>query len=172
MLKLIAKFLKVLNSEAEPGQISIALCLGMVAGLTPLMSMHNLLVLFMALALRVNLSAFVLSVGFFSGVAFALDPAFHGIGLAVLSASGLEGIFTTMYNNVFFRLARFNNSIVMGSLLVSLVAFIPVALLSNTLIRKYREHVLAWVMKSRLMQMFTGSKLYGMYQSVSGWGRD
>lgn len=169
MLRMLAKLLKVLNSEAEPSQISLAICLGMVAGLTPLSSPHNLAVLFLALVIRVNLSAFMLGTLFFSGVAYLMDPAFHGMGMSVLQAESLEGIFTAWYNSPVIRFTRFNNTIVMGSLLVSLLAFVPMTFALNLLIRKYREHILAWVKKTRLSQMLTGSKLYNIYQSVSGW---
>ena len=46
MLKTFAKFLKILNSDAAPGQISLGFAFAMIAGLTPLMSLHNLVVLF------------------------------------------------------------------------------------------------------------------------------
>ena len=169
MIRLLAKLLRVLNSEAAPGQISLAICLGMVAGLTPLLSLHNLIVLLLALVIRVNLSAFILGTVFFSGVAYAIDPVFHAIGLNVLNSEVLEGVFTSMYNNPVMRVARFNNTIVMGSLVSSVIAFVPVAFVLNTLIRKYREHVLTWIRKTRVMKMLTGSRFYNIYQSVTGW---
>jgi len=115
MIKMIAKFLKVLNSETEPGQISLAFCLAMILGLTPLMSLHNLVVILLMLLVRVNLSACILGWIFFSGIAYILDPLFNLIGLAVLTSKGLEGLWTSLYNIMIFRLAKFNNSIVMGS---------------------------------------------------------
>ena len=169
MLNLLAKLIKVLNSEAEPAQISLALCLGMISGLTPLMSAHNLIVLLLALVIRVNLSAFILGTVFFSGIAYIIDPLFHSIGAGVLSSEALNGAFTAMYNNPLLRLTRFNNTIVMGSLLVSVAAFVPMVFVFNKLIIKYRTHVLEWIKKTRLMQMLTGSKLYGIYQSLGGW---
>ena len=60
MLRTIAKLLKVLNSETEPGQISLGFCFALVAGLTPIWSLHNVFVLLLVLLLRVNLSAFLL----------------------------------------------------------------------------------------------------------------
>ena len=81
MLQAIAKLLKVLNSESEPGQISLAVCLAMVIGLTPFYSLHNLLVLLLVFLLRVNVSAFILGFIVFSGAAFLLDPLFHNLGL-------------------------------------------------------------------------------------------
>ena len=172
MLKTIARLLKVLNSETEPRQISLALCFSMVAGLTPFLSLHNLLILFLVLVLRINLSTFVLGLLFFSGVAYLLDPLFHWIGLTVLTAVPLEGLWTVLYNCTLCRFERFNNSIVMGSLFVSLLLFVPLYLISRTAIVRYREHLLAWVRRTRIMQFLKASKLYHTYQTVSGWGRE
>lgn len=170
MLKAIAKLLKVLNSDAAPGQISAAFGFSMIAGFTPFWSLHNLIVLLLVLVLRVNLSAFLLGMALFSGLAFGLDPLFHQLGLRVLTADSLNGIWSAMYNQTLWRIERFNNTILMGSLLTSLVLFIPLVLLSNILIRKYRGHVLAWVQRSRILLAFKASKLYGYYKTVSGWG--
>jgi uncharacterized protein (TIGR03546 family) len=92
MVNSILKLLKVLNSEAEPGQISLALCFGMVAGFLPFFSAANLVIFLIVFLVRVNLSAFFLATVFFSGVAYFLDPIFHRIGLSMLTASGaLDG---------------------------------------------------------------------------------
>jgi len=169
VIKSIAELLKVLNSETEPGQISLALCLSMIAGLTPALSPHNLLVLLLVLVLRVNLSSFGLGWAFFSALAYLLDPLFHRIGLVILSAPALTELWTGLYNTTWFRLDRLYNTIVMGSLLFSLALFIPGLILFNLFIRRYREHLLVWVRKTRLMQAFKATKLFDVYQSVSGW---
>ena len=170
MLRATAKLLTVLNSETEPGQISLALALSLITGLTPVWSLHNLLVLLVVLVLRVNLSAYLLGTAFFSGVAYLLDPLFHRLGLAVLTAPSLEGLWTSLYNSTLWRVERFNNSIVMGSLLASLVLFVPAVLVCNWTIRKYRERVLARVKKWRVVQALTATRFYQMYRSYSQWG--
>jgi hypothetical protein len=147
MLTAIAKVLKVLNSESRPGQISMALCFSMIVGLTPLFSPHNLLVLLVILLFRINLSAFIMGLVVFKGVAYLLDPLFHWIGLSALTAS-----------------------VLMGSLLFSLLLFVPVYLILNLMIRQYRERVLEWIRKTRIMKAFTASKLYRVYHSLSQWG--
>jgi len=167
MVKLLAKLLKVLNSETEPGQISLGLCLAMIFGFTPLFSLHNLLVLLLVLLLRANLSMFIVGWGVFSAIAYLLDPLFHALGLAVLQAPALESFWIVLYNMVLFRLAHFNNSIVMGSLLVSLALFLPVYLVANRLIRAYRDSVLAWVRKLRIVEMLRTSRLFQVYQTLS-----
>ncbi|HSF07861.1 MAG TPA: TIGR03546 family protein [Nitrospirales bacterium] len=169
MIKLLAKLLRVLNSETDPGQISLGLCFAMIVGLTPLLSVHNLFVVLLVFILRVNLSAFLLGLALFTGIAYLLDPLFHLLGLAVLTAPSLADLWTSLYQSVWWRLEHFNNSIVMGSLVFSLALFVPVLLLSNLLIRRYRQHVMVWVQKSRVMQIFKASKLYRTYETLSSW---
>ena len=65
MIKTLANILKILNSESHPSQISLALCLAMFAGFTPFVSIHNLVVIFLVLILRVNLSTFLLGLAAF-----------------------------------------------------------------------------------------------------------
>jgi len=170
MLRMIAKLIKVLNSDANPGQISAALGFAMIAGFTPFWSLHNLIILLLVLVLRVNLSAFLLGLAFFSGLAFGLDPLFDRLGLWVLTADALNPLWTAMYNQTLWRLERFNNTIVTGSLLTSLVLFAPLVVLSNLLIRQYRSRVMIWVQRTRFLQAIKASKFYGYYKTVSGWG--
>lgn len=153
MIRAAVKLIRIIGSETEPGQISLGFAFALVAGFTPLVSLHNLFVLFLILVLRVNLSAFLLGLAFFSGIAYLLDPLFHRIGLAALTAGSLEGLWTALYNSTLWRLERFNNSIVMGSLIASVILFAPLYLVSNRLILKYREHFLAWVQKTKLVHV-------------------
>ena len=168
MLTMIARLLKVLNSETEPGQISLALCFAMIAGLTPLFSLHNLFILLIVLIIRVNISSFILGLIFFSGIAYLLDPFFHLIGFEVLTVKSLETLWTSLYNITFFRLEKLNNSVVMGSLLFSFILFIPTFIFLKLAIIKYRSSLLEWVQKSRIIQALKASKLYAAYQTVSG----
>lgn len=168
MLDILAKFIKVLNSETRPGQISLALAFSMIAGFTPLFSLHNLVVLLLVLVIRTNLATFLVGLTLFSGLAYLLDPLFHEIGQLVLNYESLNQLWTSFYNSTVWRLARFNNTIVMGSLLFCLVLFIPFVLLSNVLIVKYRTSLLQWVNKLRFMKILKGTKLFAIYQSLSG----
>lgn len=170
MLRALIKLFTVLNSEAEPGQVSLALAFSLIVGLTPLWSVHNLFILLLVLLLRVNVSAFLLGTAFFSGVAYLFDPLFHRLGLAVLMAPSLEGVWTSLYNTTLWRIERFNNSIVMGSVLVSLVLFVPSVLAGNWAIRKYRERVVAKVKQWRVVQTLTATRFFQMYRSYSHWG--
>ena len=170
MITIIAKILKALNSETDPAQIGLAVSFSLIAGLTPILSIHNLVVLFLVLILRVNISIFIVGIGIFSGLSFLLDPVFHWIGLGLLTAGPLEGLWTSFYNLPLLRIERFNNSIVMGSLFISIILFVPALIFSMFIVRQYREHILERVRKTRIMQMIMASRIYSAYQAVSGWG--
>jgi len=169
MLTTLAKLLKVLNSETDPAQIGLAFSFAMLSGFLPFFSPVNLIVLLLVLLLRVNLSAYLLGTVFFAGVAYLLDPLFSRIGLALLTAAPLEELWTVMYNSTIWRIQQFNNTVVMGGFAFAVLFFVPLFLLSNALIRQYREYVLSWVRKTRLMQIIMASKFYGIYEKVSGW---
>lgn len=167
MFRTLAKLLQVLNSETAPGQISLGVVLGMVMGFTPFFTLHNLLILLVVLVLRVNVSAFLLGLALFSALAYSLDPLFHALGLALLHAEALQELWTAFYNTAIGRLEHFNNTVVLGSLVVALGLFVPLLLLMNKLITHYRTHVPAWFKNSRLVTMFKASHFYTVYQSVA-----
>lgn len=166
MITQLIKFLRVLGSEASPMQISLAIALAMVAGLTPLLSLHNLLVVFILLSFRINLGAFILALGLFSGIGYLFDPAFHSVGLSLLQNEVLVSIWTTMYNSMFWRFANFNNTIVMGSLVISLLAFVPFVLLLNVLIKKYRSQFLVFLNNSKIAKFIQNSKMFTRVSSM------
>jgi uncharacterized protein (TIGR03546 family) len=167
MLKIILKFIKVLNSENDPHQLSLAFCFAMVAGFTPIFSLHNIIVLLLVLILRVNLSGFILGLIVFSGIAYLLDPVFHGLGLFILKAGPLEGLWTTLYGSTVWRLENYNNSITMGSLVVSIILFFPAYIIFNKLIINYRDKVKAFIEKLKIVQALKASKIYSIYQTLS-----
>jgi uncharacterized protein (TIGR03546 family) len=170
MLKQLAKLLKALNAETSPWQISLAFVLGMVLGFTPLLSLHNLLILLLAFILRINFAGFLLGFGFFTAFAYLLDPLFIRLGEALLLAPSLKGLWTELYNSDLWRLTHFNHTLTLGSLVASLLFALPLFFLSRWLIINYRTHVLAWVRKTRLVQMLKATNFYRLYRSISHLG--
>lgn len=171
MLSILAKVLKLLNSETAPSQIAAAVILALFMGLSPLGAPHNLFLLLLVLVLRVNLSLFLLSFALFSAIAWLIDPWAHSMGLALLQAGSLEGLWTAMYNSGFWRFMAFNNTLVLGSTVMALVLAVPLFFLVTFLVRNYREHIMEKVQKSRLMLMLKGNKwgnkMFAAYNAVN-----
>lgn len=168
MLTMLARFLKALNSESGPWAIAWAFVLGMIMGLTPLWSLHNLIVLFLALSLRVNFTGFILAWIFFTGIAYLFDPVANYIGETVLQMDALLPLWQTLYDMPLARLFQFNHTITLGSLLFALL-FAPVWLyISYLLVINYRKRVQRWFNKLKIVQALKGTKFYSIYKRVQG----
>jgi uncharacterized protein (TIGR03546 family) len=171
ILRYLAKLLKILRDGATPAQIAGGFALGMIIGLTPVMSLHNLVVLLLLIFLNVNLSMAILSFTFMSGLAYLFDPWFHSIGYFLLvDIASLNGMWTWLYNVPVLALSRFNNTVVLGSLVVSLILFVPVWLLVKAGVIAYREHIDARMQKWKIVQVVKGSKLYNWYEKLKAIG--
>ncbi|AJQ96706.1 TIGR03546 family protein [Gynuella sunshinyii] len=167
MINTILDFIKALNSNAGPWSIAFAIGLGMIMGLTPFWTFHNLLILLLALVLRTHLASFWLSVAFFSGIAYLADQSMLQVGENVLTHGSLQPLWTSLYQSDFWRFTRFNNTLVMGSLVTALIAFVPVVVAIRILVVQYRLHALAWVNKLRVIQLIKASKLFAAYKRIS-----
>ena len=163
MLKPIIKVLKALNSNESPWQISLGLLFGAVLGLTPLLSPHNLIVLFLALIINLNISMMLVSALVFSGLAYILDPMFHQVGYGLLTSEGLHGFWTSLFSQPVFIQANLNNTIVMGSLIATLVAAIPLFFLFNVLVVKYRDVYNTFIGKFPMLKFLKVLDLYGKH---------
>lgn len=167
MIALIARLLKVLNSQDSPSQISLAMVIAMIIGLTPLNSPHNLLFLFLVLVLRVNLTMFLLTLAVFSLIAYLVDPISNALGLYLLELPALNGLWTEFYNNTLMRLIGFNNTLLLGSLVLALILSIPGFFAGRFIVINYREYIMAWVKKSRVALWFKSGKIYSAYSQFS-----
>ena len=106
MLTLLLKVFRALNSEAGPWQIAFATGLALIIGLTPVLSLHNLLILLFVFIFRVNLATFFAFWAIFSGFAYLLDPWFDSLGQQWLMAPGLLELWTGLYQSDFWQLTR------------------------------------------------------------------
>ncbi len=167
MLDMLAKFLKILNSDAAPGQIALAFAFALIVGLTPFFSFHNLIVLFFVLVLRVNLSAFFLASAFFTLIAYLVDPFSVMIGEYLLMMPELQTFWTDLYQSELARVSQFNHTLMLGSVVIALAAFIPVLLLSRKLVMVYRIQFMAWFEKLRVVQWVKASRFYKIYEALA-----
>jgi uncharacterized protein (TIGR03546 family) len=168
MIQQVISLIRLMHSETDPRQISMGFALGMIPGLTPFMSLHNILVLLILLFIRANISAAILSWAVFSLLAFALDPLFHQFGLFLLTGvSALQGVWTSLYNAPLVPYTKFNNSVLMGSLIVSLLAFYPVYWGGRIMVVKYRETVMDRLNRLKIVHVFRASSLYKWYSRYS-----
>lgn len=163
LLKQIFGFFKMLNSETGHNQLAAGISCGFILGMTPMMSLQSFLVFMVILFFRVQAGAAFLAAFFFAFAGYLLDPIFHSIGLSVLSMDSLQGLFTTMYNVPLLPLTRFNNTIVMGSGVVTIALSPVVFFVSRALIVKYRVTVVERVKQTKFWKAIQATSLYKWY---------
>ena len=163
LLNQIFTLLKLLNSETGTYQISSGVALGFVLGMSPSFSLQTLLVIFLLFVFRIQLGAALARAFFFKFVAFLLDPVFHPIGAALLEEPSLKDLFTQFYNMPIIPYTRFNNSIVLGAGVVSLLLAPFVFWSSKVLIEKYREKVVSKFKDTKFWKVIKSTSLYKWY---------
>lgn len=166
VFKFIHTLFKALNSEGTPGQVAMGMAVGLCFGLTPLASLHNIVVLAVAMLTTLSFPGVFLGWAIAVPLGFALDPLFDRLGMALLLNESLAPFFTWAVNTPVVALARLNNSIVIGSLVAWLVLLVPSYFVFRVLVARYRADVYAHVQKWKIVQMVQGSKMWGMYRTL------
>jgi len=168
-LELLAKLFKILRSEGTPNQIAAGFVMGMIIGLTPVFTAHNILLFILIIILKVNIGAALFAFAVFSGVAYLLDPMFHNLGYFLLvDFTSLKGFWTFLYNFPVIALSRYNNTVVTGSLAVAILLVIPVFPAMRYFVIYYRKHIDAKLQKLKIVQIVKSSKFYSIYEKIRG----
>jgi uncharacterized protein (TIGR03546 family) len=167
MLTQFLKFFKALNSDAGPWQLSFAVGLALIIGLTPLWSVHNLIVILLACILRVHFGTFLVFWVVFSGFAYLLDPVFDAWGYVWLTSPALTPTWTALYQSDWWQVMKFNHTITLSSVVVSLLLFVPAVLAMRFGVVRYRAQLMPWANRLKLVQIVKASKVYTLYEKVS-----
>ncbi|UCD71121.1 MAG: TIGR03546 family protein [Syntrophobacterales bacterium] len=167
-LRLIGKIFRILSAEATPKQIAGGVILGMIIGLTPTFSLHNIVVVFLILVIKVNLTAAILSMFAFDLIGYGVDPISDWVGYAILTSDTLRPLWIEAYNAAIIPFTRFNNTIVMGSLVISLILLYPIFRLAKYGVERYRSDLAATFQQWRIVRAAKMSRFYRYYQTFMG----
>jgi uncharacterized protein (TIGR03546 family) len=163
LLKQLFAFFRLLNSDTATNQLAAGLACGVILGFAPILSLQALLVLFCCFFFRIQLGAAFLSAFFFKFIAYLFDPVSNTLGKTVLEAPSLRSLFVQLYNMPFVPMTRFNNSIVMGSGLISFILVLPLFFLFKKLILKYRATVVARYKQTKIWKFWASTSFYNWY---------
>ncbi len=149
---------RALAAESTHKQIAAGIALGMIVGLVPKGNLLAFMLLTGISSLRISLPAIFFSTFIFSWIATLLDPLTDRIGEIVLTQSSLVPFWTWLYDHPLVPWTQFNNTIVMGSLLVGVIASYPLYRITLPLVEKYEPPVSARVKKMRLTKWLFGAE--------------
>lgn len=164
LLKLLQSLFKTLHSEGTPAQVATGVALGAAWGLTPLLNLHNLGIAALVLVLNVSVGGAMLGWLLFTPLGFALDPLFDLVGRRLLLAPGLEGFWTRAYNVPVLPWTNFNNTVVLGSVVLWAAGLVPTWFLARWGVRRYRETWGARLEQTPVMRAVKASKAYNWYR--------
>jgi len=164
LLKLVQKLIATLNSDGTPGQVAAGMAVGTVFGLTPLLSLHNLVILAAVVLLRVSLPAVTLGWVVAVPLGFALDPFFDALGGRLLDTLALLPVWRTVTNAPVLALFDLNNTVLLGSLVAWAVVAIPLYFLARFGVARYRATIYARLQRMRVYRAVRASKVYNVYR--------
>ena len=165
VIKLIQSLFKALNSEGTPSQVAAGIALGSIFGLTPLLSLHNLMMIAVIFLFNVSVPGAIIGWLVFTPVGFALDPLFHSVGaFLLLDVPGLSPLWQAITAIPVIPLTSFNNTVLLGSVVGWVVLGWPIFFLSRWGVRRYRETIFERIQKMKLYRAVKASKMYNAYR--------
>jgi uncharacterized protein (TIGR03546 family) len=169
LLKLLQSLIKTLHSDGTPGQIAAGVALGAALGLTPLVNVHNVIILALLCVLNVSFAAGMLGWLLFAPVGFLLDPLFDRVGQRLLlETPALTPLWTAWDNTPLVPFTNFNNTVVLGSVVCWLMSAIPIFFLSRFAVVRYRATYGERFRQTRFYQGVTASRIYNVYRWFEG----
>ena len=170
-LKILSQLIKALREGESPGQIAAGFTLGFLIGLTPFWTLQGVLLFLVLFIFKVNLAAGTLAILLAGLVAYLADPAFHALGYFILTGMPfLQGLWETLFNLPVAPLTRFNNTVVLGSLVVGILAAVPLYFGMRKFVLAYRSGWEEKIKKWKIVQAVRGSKLVQAYVKVRDLG--
>lgn len=152
MFKPLAKLLKALSSNTDPGAIACAFACGLILGFIPKGNLIWWVLFVFMLFMRIQRGAFALAIFLGSLLAPRLDPTFISIGDKVLHLPQFIPYYIKLLDTPFVVFTKFNNTVVMGSLIVSVISFIPVYIIVRILIFVWRRYIGNAMRKLKFLQ--------------------
>ncbi len=168
VLNAVARIVAALNSNRRPGEVAAGVSCALVLALVPGGNLLWIAVFALLFLVKINLSIALLSLALFTLAAPLADPALDAVGYSVLTAEPLRSAFTAAYNLPIAPFAGFNETLVMGGLLVGLALWMPVYLATRAFLQLYRNTLRSKILQLPPVRWFTRLPLV---QRISGWIR-
>lgn len=163
-LRLLKNLAAALHGGEDPRHLAAGFALGAALGLIPKGNLFAVVFLLLFFALRLNKGLALLSAAFFTPIGYAVDGPAHRIGLALLKAPALNGLWTALYDMPVVPLTRFNNTVVLGNLVLGLVLFAPLYFSFLRFVAWYNVNMAARVERLMVVRWLKGLRVVQLYQ--------
>lgn len=169
MLKPFVRFFKALNGNVKPSAIANAFCLGVIMGFVPKTNALWYLLFVFFMFFNFNKGGYLIMTALGSFAAPSLDALFDKAGYAVLMYPKFTPYFARWIDVPFVGFTRFNNTIVMGSLVCGIAAYIPLFVIFILLVKVWRRFAAPLINNSRVAKaIYQVPLLASLLKLVSG----
>lgn len=152
MWKPLAKLIKALSSNYDPGAIAWGFSCGILLGFMPKNNLLWYILTVLILFLRIQRGTYAIAMIIGSLIAPSLDPLFDLVGTAILTWDKGIPVYSYLLNIPFISFTKFHNTIVMGSFACGLMAFAPMYGLARLVIFLWRRFVAAPLKNAKIVQ--------------------
>ncbi len=141
MPKALRNVISLFLGGGSPRAIAFGFAMGMMVGLMPKGNLTAVAISTLVLATQANLTAAGLAGGLFTWAAVWTDPLAHRIGTSLLAQPSCQTHLAKFYEWPLAPWTALNNTVVLGSLVLSLILFYPAYHLAWLLFHHYQDRV-------------------------------
>ena len=150
----IAKVFVAINSNKRTSEIAWAISVAFILALIPKGNLLWIALFVLTFFLKLNQAVEMVFIVIFNYSFKFLDRILDRIGYIILTIPNLEDFFTKLFNNSFFYLSKYYNSLVMGGLIVGLIMAFPIYFSSKFLVEIYRDKIREKIVNNKLVKAF------------------
>ena len=167
ILKSARMLTKAFVSSPSPRRMAAGIALGVAVGLVPKGNLLAVGLMTLMCCVNVNVAAGLLTAVLVSLVSFAGDPLFHGVGRFLLTSDHLQPAWVSLSSQPFVAWTDFNNTVVLGSFVVGVVAIVPIYFLVLPVCRRVVPVISERVQRWRIAQWLTGASIANRVTAAS-----
>lgn len=150
MLKAIAKLLGAISSNTRPGAIAHAVSCGVLLGFMPKDNLLWYILFIFILFMNIQRGAYALSILLGASLTVFLDPLFDSVGYSILTVESVKPYYASLLDIPFVAFTKFNNTVVMGSFVCGVAAYIPLYVLARLFVWAWRKYLAEKVRKLKI----------------------
>ncbi len=166
-LALLRGLFRALQGGSDPRHVAAGAALGAAWGLVPKGNLFSAVFLVLFFFFRVDKGMAFFVAALFTPLGYLLDGAAHAVGCALLSSAALKPLWTRLYGLPLVPWTKFNNTVVLGSLALGLILYVPLYALALRLVLHYQTRWRERVARLRVVKALTGLRVVQLWQDWS-----
>ncbi len=153
MFKYFIRTLKQLTSNSDPGAIACGFSLGILLGFIPKDNLLWAILFIFIFFMRINRVVLSLCIALGALISPLLDPLFDIIGCYLLTLPFMQNGMLKLLEIPFVSFTKINNSVVFGSLVCSIVLYVPLYFLGRLIIFLWRKYLAQGIRKFKVIKV-------------------